>query len=98
MTSPRVVAAIAEIISSNWKSFARKLNLVNEKMIQEIEYDQQQTCKEMCCQMILAWAKRRQAHTTVGDLAIAIKNCTCCQSEWIDALRASLKVVYDDEV
>lgn len=97
MTSPTVVAAIAETVSSNWKSFARNLNLADQKMIEEIEYDQQQSCKDMCCQMLLAWARRRQTHTTIGDLAKAIKNCVCHQfeSEWIDALRASLKASYE---
>ena len=97
MTSPRVVAAIAEVISSDWKSFARKLNLVDERIIKEIEYDQQQTCKDMCYQMLLAWAKSRLAQTTIGDLAKAINKCSCCQSEWINALRAGLKVSYEDD-
>lgn len=93
------MAIIANTISSEWKSFARNLNLVDHKTIEQIECDNQQYgCNEMCYQMFLTWAKRRKAQTTIGDLAKAIKNCVCCQSEWIDALRASLKASYADEI
>ena len=98
LSSPRSVFTFASVISSEWKSFALNLNLVDQKTIEEIEYNyQQESCNEMCYQMLLVWAKKRKAQTTVGDLARVIKTCDSYPHIWIRALKETLKASNDEE-